>query len=163
MISLDLGENALWPDIYPDGDAAFVGINMSNTWDPSLDWHFGQAVQKMGDAISTFMDSALTSPERDLFHGIVLTGSASERAMTALKIALRNVLPSVNDTRFCDTIQPSAVLSFGAAVVGRNAQLLDESSGCHCFADETYRREGGLPLDGEFPCNRHLARIEQQY
>ncbi|KAL1906398.1 hypothetical protein Sste5344_007874 [Sporothrix stenoceras] len=160
MISIDLGEDTLWPEVSHDDAAAFVDINMPKAWDPSVDWHFGQAVQKMGDAISAFMARAPTAPGRDLLRGIIVTGRASEQAMTALEIALRNTLPKVNDTRFYDTIQPSAVFSFGAAIVGRNAQLTDEFSGCSCSSDEAHRIERGYPLDDEFPCNREQARID---
>lgn len=149
----ELGEDALWP-------ATLEDMTSDNRASPS--WHFGLAVRHLADAVAAYMEH--TDPDRrGKFRGVVVAGAASEQAMTALRVALHDALPYINDTQFYDTVDPASVFSLGAAVLGRNMQLADEQMDCDCMVDEDLRRPLGCPLDDEFPCNRVMAHLDSMY
>ena len=118
----------------------------------------GQARKKLAEGISSYMSRNSFPLQRELLAAVIVTGGAPKTATDALSLALRDALPHLNNTRFKDSLDPTAVFSLGAAVPGRNHRLWQEVRDCYCDVPERLRVPEGLPSDNEFPCNRSRIR-----
>ncbi len=119
-------------------------------------------VQRLSYGIDAFMERTKFPSQKKKLRAVAVTGGASD--MESLHEALREALPFLESWRFKTLDDSAFALSLGAAAGTRGRLLSQEQWDCQCditptpwehlcFHTDDEKREMGLPLITEWPCN----------